>query len=106
MLDLRRLPGEQVVLSNGITLTVVEVIGGWVRLAIDAPDQVHVARAELACRHGGPDADLDDRLSSSRAFASDWELQPARRYHPQPQRASNGQQVRWEPNHRAGRLAE
>jgi carbon storage regulator len=62
MLVLSRWPGEQVVLGNGITLTVVEVRGDRVRLAFDAPDQVRILRAELACRQGEPlDADRDDR---------------------------------------------
>jgi carbon storage regulator len=62
MLTLSRKPGEQVVLGNGITLTVVEVRGNRVRLAFDAPEQVRILRAELACRRGEPlDADLDGR---------------------------------------------
>ena len=62
MLVLSRKPGEQVVLGNGITLTVVEVRGGRVRLAFDAPAQVGIRRAELACRQAEPlDADLDGR---------------------------------------------
>jgi carbon storage regulator len=48
MLVLSRKPGEQVVLGNGITLTVVEVRGGRVRLGFDAPDQARILRAELA----------------------------------------------------------
>jgi carbon storage regulator len=54
MLVLSRKPGEQVVLGNGITLTVVEVRGGRVRLAFDAPAQVRIRRAELARRPGEP----------------------------------------------------
>ena len=62
MLVLSRKPGEQVVLGNDITLTVVEVRGGRVRLAFDAPDHVRILRAELACRQGEPlDAGLDGR---------------------------------------------
>ena len=62
MLVLSRKPGEQVVLGNDITLTVVEVKGNRVRLAFDAPDQVRILRAELACRQGEPlDADLGGR---------------------------------------------
>jgi carbon storage regulator len=62
MLVLSRRPGEQIVLGNGITLTVVEVSRGRVRLAVDAPEQVRILRAELASRQGEPlDADLDDR---------------------------------------------
>jgi carbon storage regulator len=54
MLVLSRKPGEQVVLGNGVTLTVVEVRGERVRLAFDAPDQVRILRAELARRHDEP----------------------------------------------------
>jgi carbon storage regulator len=62
MLVLSRKPGEQVVLGNGITLAVVEVRGERVRLAFDAPDQVRILRAELACRQGEPlVASLDGR---------------------------------------------
>ena len=80
MLALSRKPGEKVVLDNGITLTVVEIRGDRVRLAFDAPAQVRILRAELACRQGEPpDADLDGRPGSSRAAASDLELKQARR---------------------------
>jgi carbon storage regulator len=60
MLVLSRKPGEQVVLGDGITLTVIEVRGARVRLAFDAPDPVRIRRAELACPWGEPlDADRD-----------------------------------------------
>jgi carbon storage regulator len=62
MLALSRKPGEKVVIGNGITLTVVEITGNRVQLAFDAPEQVLILRAELACRQGEPlDADLDGR---------------------------------------------
>ncbi len=51
MLVLSRKRGEKIVLGNGITLTVAEVRGKRVRLAFDAPDQVHILRAELVCSH-------------------------------------------------------
>jgi carbon storage regulator len=54
MLVLSRKPGEQVVLGNGVTLTVVEVRGERVRLAFDAPAQVRILRAELAPSQEGP----------------------------------------------------
>ena len=54
MLALSRKPGEKVVIGDGITLTVVEVGGGRVRLAFDAPDQVRILRAELACWQDDP----------------------------------------------------
>jgi carbon storage regulator len=62
MLVLSRKPGEQLVLGDGITLTVLEVRGDRVRLAVEAPDQFRILRAELACRQGEPyDAALDGR---------------------------------------------
>ena len=62
MLAMSRKPGEKVVIGNGITLTVVEVRGNRVLLAFDAPEQVRILRAELACRKGEPlDANLDGR---------------------------------------------
>jgi carbon storage regulator len=54
MLVLSRKPGEQVVLGNGVTLTVVAVRGERVRLAFDAPAQVRIRRAELAPSPEGP----------------------------------------------------
>jgi carbon storage regulator len=80
MLALSRRPGEKVVIGNGITLTVVSVTGNKVRLAFDAPDQVRILRAEIACRQAEPlDADPGGRAGSSRAAASDRELEQARR---------------------------
>jgi len=62
MLALSRKPGEKVVIGDGITLTVVKVRGGRVWLAFDAPDQVRILRAELACRQAQPlDAELEGR---------------------------------------------
>jgi carbon storage regulator len=52
MLVLTRKPGEQVVIGNGVTITVVAVTGNQVRVGIDAPDQVRILRAELL---GGQD---------------------------------------------------
>ena len=48
MLVLSRKCGEKIVIENDITVTVVEVKGNRVRLAIEAPDQVRILRAELA----------------------------------------------------------
>jgi carbon storage regulator len=49
MLVLSRKPGEKIVLGQGITVTVLEVQGGRVRVGIEAPDEVRVLRGELAC---------------------------------------------------------
>jgi carbon storage regulator len=63
MLVLTRKPGEKITIGNGITLAVVEVRGNRVRLAFDAPDQVRILRAELACWQ---DDRLDANLDSQR----------------------------------------
>jgi carbon storage regulator len=49
MLVLSRKQGEKVVIGNNITVTVAEIKGGRIRLAIEAPDHVRVLRGELAC---------------------------------------------------------
>ena len=80
MLVLSRKPGDKVVLGNGITLTVVEVRGKRVRLAFEAPDQVPILRAELACwQDDSPSAALDGRRDWSRAGAHTLEVEQARR---------------------------
>lgn len=48
MLVLSRKAGEKVVIEGGITLTVVQVEGGRVRIGIDAPHDVRILRGELA----------------------------------------------------------
>jgi carbon storage regulator len=48
MLVLTRKPGEKAVIGGGITVTVLDVIGGRIRLGIDAPDDVRILRGELA----------------------------------------------------------
>ncbi len=48
MLVLSRKLGEKIHIGNNITVTVVETNGNRVRLSIEAPDQVRIARAELA----------------------------------------------------------
>lgn len=47
MLALTRRPGERIVIGGDIVLTIVEVKGDTVRLAIDAPRSVTVFRGEL-----------------------------------------------------------
>ena len=48
MLVLSRKPGEKVVIGDGITVTVLEVVGGRVRLGVEAPGDVRILRGELA----------------------------------------------------------
>lgn len=47
MLVLTRRAAEKLLIGNNITITVLEVRGSQVRIGIDAPDNVHVLRAEL-----------------------------------------------------------
>lgn len=54
MLVLSRKPGEKVIIGNGVTVTVLGVLGNRVRVGIDAPAQVRILRGELAGGPGGP----------------------------------------------------
>jgi carbon storage regulator len=47
MLVLSRRPGEKVFIGDDVTLTVVQVDGNRVRLAIEAPSRARILRAEL-----------------------------------------------------------
>ena len=47
MLVLSRKRGEQITIGDDITITVVEIGPGRVRLGIDAPDEVAVHRKEV-----------------------------------------------------------
>lgn len=50
MLVLSRKQSQQITLGKSITITVLSVQGGRVRLGIDAPASVRVLRAELALK--------------------------------------------------------
>jgi carbon storage regulator len=47
MLVLNRKEGESVVLTGGITVTLVKIQDGKVQLGFDAPQDVHIVRSEL-----------------------------------------------------------
>ena len=47
MLILQRKPGESLVIGEEITVSVVSIEGGRVRLAISAPQEVSILRSEL-----------------------------------------------------------
>jgi carbon storage regulator len=49
MLVLSRRPGEKLVIGDGVTVAVLEVIGHRVQIGIDAPEDVRILRGELAC---------------------------------------------------------
>ncbi|MGA2255326.1 MAG: carbon storage regulator [Thermoguttaceae bacterium] len=50
MLVLSRKTGERLVIDAKITVTVIEVTGGQIRLGIEAPKEVPVRREEVAVR--------------------------------------------------------
>jgi carbon storage regulator len=56
MLVLSRKPGEKLFIGEDVTLTVLQVAGHRVRLAIDAPGQVRILRAELGAGRRDPTA--------------------------------------------------
>lgn len=47
MLILQRRKGQALSINNNITLTVVDAGADWVKLAIDAPKEIPILRAEL-----------------------------------------------------------
>lgn len=51
MLVLTRRPGEEIMIGDGIRLTILAVKGGRVRLGLLAPPDVPILRVELALRH-------------------------------------------------------
>jgi len=56
MLVLSRKVGERIMVGNEVTITVVRVTGGGVRLGIEAPEHLPVVREELILDQpeGGP----------------------------------------------------
>jgi carbon storage regulator len=47
MLVLSRKPGQKIHIGDNITVTIVEIQGNRVRLALEAPNDVRILRAEL-----------------------------------------------------------
>ena len=62
MLVLSRMPGEKIVISDDITVCVVGIQAGKVRLGFEAPRDVTILRSELL--------DFNPRQSKSRAMQS------------------------------------
>jgi carbon storage regulator len=74
MLALSRKPGEKIIIGNGITVTVVEVRGNGVRLAVEAPEDVPILRGELACWQDYPrSADLERERHEGQQAVSNWD---------------------------------
>jgi carbon storage regulator len=61
MLVLTRKPGEKIQVGDDITITVLAINGGKIRLGIDAPDDVVIVRHELLELLEGVRAKLWDR---------------------------------------------
>ena len=53
MLVLSRKIGEQLRIGDDITVTVLKICGGRIRLGIDAPEGVRIMRGELNPLQGG-----------------------------------------------------
>jgi len=53
MLVLSRKPSEKVVIDGNITITVMEFIGGRVKIGIEAPADVAILRGELVAGREG-----------------------------------------------------
>lgn len=62
MLVLTRKRGEKVIIpATGISVIVLEVGGGRVRLGFEAPERVTIVRAELASQPGGSGQERDQK---------------------------------------------
>ena len=57
MLVLSRKPSEKIHLGDNITVTVVKIGNGKVRLGFEAPDDLPIVRAELKARDAATAAD-------------------------------------------------
>lgn len=60
MLVLTRKPGEALMLSDDVKITVLEVKGKQVRLGIEAPSEVSVHREEIFLRIESERSNADD----------------------------------------------
>lgn len=62
MLVLSRKVGERIRIGDNVTITVVRITGGGVRLGIEAPTELPVVREELYLESQSEDATREDRL--------------------------------------------
>lgn len=65
MLVLTRKIGQQVVVAGNIEVSVVEISGNKVRLAFEAPDDVHIRRKELCFEVSAPPANVSFAAAGS-----------------------------------------
>jgi carbon storage regulator len=70
MLVLSRKPGEQIKIGDGITVTVLGVRGGVIKLGIDAPMHLRILRGELSeWMNATPQGTADHDPSHNEALA-------------------------------------
>jgi carbon storage regulator len=50
MLVLTRKPGERILIGDAISMTVVAVGAGWVRVGFEAPGSIPILRSELTAK--------------------------------------------------------
>ena len=70
MLVVTRKVGERIVIGDNITVTVVRIAGGLVRIGVEAPSDCPVVRRELLGRAESSSVDSTDSSSSSRDVQS------------------------------------
>ena len=63
MLVVTRKIGERIVIGDNVTITVVRIAGGMVRIGIEAPSNYSIVRRELLDPES-PGASHDDRSAS------------------------------------------
>ncbi len=70
MLVLSRKVGEKILIGDNISVTVVRITGGGVRLGIEAPTEMPVVREELKELMDKADNKLADKNSSNESTSS------------------------------------
>lgn len=70
MLVLSRKVGEKILIGDNISVTVVRITGGGVRLGIEAPTEMPVVREELKELMDKADNKLADKKSSNENTSS------------------------------------
>lgn len=63
MLVLSRKVGQKILIGDGITVTVVRVNQGTVRLGVEAPDHLPIVREEIKGRKEAENAKSDKQAS-------------------------------------------
>ena len=64
MLVLSRKVGQRIWIGDEISVTVVRISGGAVRLGIEAPPHMPVARQELRDQSARPELETDDQTAA------------------------------------------